>query len=689
MSKDMLLEIGVEEIPSAYMSRVLEDIKNTAAAKMDKANLEYSEVFSYGTPRRLTLFIKGLNEKQKDLLIENKGPKKEIGFNSDGEPTKAGLGFARSQGVEIKDLEIREISGTNYLFAVKKEKGRKTEDILPTVLEDIIKSLSFPKSMRWAYYDTRFARPIRWLLAIYGYKTIRFKIENIESSNYTFGHRFLSSGPIAVKDTSDYFKVLAKNYVILDHNERKNLIRKQVVFIAESVDGRIMENEELLEEITHLLEYPTAFMGGFSRSYLEVPAEVLTTSMIEHQRYFPVFDADKKLLPKFIGVRNGTEDNIDLVIDGNEKVLKARLEDALFFWNEDTKKSLEEMAVNLKNVLFHERLGTIMDKVERLQKLSGLISHETNMGYQQKLQQAAYLCKADLLSNMVYEFPELQGIMGRYYAVKSGEDPEVSDAIYEHYLPRFAGDDLPFSDIGRVLSLAEKIDNIVGCFSIGIKPTGSQDPYALRRQAMGIVHIILASGLRINLKNVLKEAYDGFVSIEPDINRDDTVSDVMDFILQRMRGILLEKGMAYDVIDSVLNQPNYDLNNIIKRIEIVQDFKKTKMFEDFIVVYNRANNLSKGWNKETVDEKLLVDASEKQLYQIISSVRDEVQKALIKEDYQEILKALTGLRPKIDNFFESVMVMVEKEELKANRLSILKTIANLCNSVTDFNKIVQ
>jgi len=689
MFKDMLLEIGVEELPSAYMSKALDDLKNIAISEMDAAKLEYTEICSYGTPRRLTLVVRGLKKDQKDLLIEKKGPKKAIAFDANSEPTKAGLGFARAQGFEFKDIEIREIAGTEYLFAVKKVKGRKTEDILPVILVDIIKSLSFPKSMRWAYYDTRFARPIRWLLAIYGDKIVKLNIENIESSNYTFGHRFLSSGPIEVKDTASYFTVLRDNYVILDQNERKEMIRQQIMGMAESADGRPMENEKLLDEVTYLVEYPTAFYGKFSQSYLDVPPEVLTTSMIEHQRYFPVFDTKDNLMPGFIGVRNGTEDSIELVRDGNERVLKARLEDALFFWNEDTKKPLEEMVVNLKDVLFHERLGTIMDKVKRLQNLSVLIGAQSCLSNNEKLGRAAYLCKADLVSNMVYEFPELQGIMGRYYALKSGEDQEVSNAIYEHYLPRFAGDNLPSSDTGMVLSLAEKIDNLVGCFAIGIRPTGSQDPYALRRQAMGIVNIILESGIKINLKNVLASAYDGFVSVKPDISKNNTVSDVLDFILQRMRGILLEKGMSYDVIESVLNKPNYDLNDTIKRVKTIQDFKDTRMFEDFIIVYNRANNLSKSWDNEFIDEKLFVDESEKELFKSFNLIQDEVKKAVKTQDYNHALEMLSGLRSQVDNFFESVMVMVEDKELKANRLGLLKAIANLCNSITDFSKIVQ
>jgi len=689
VARDLLLEIGVEEIPSGYMPGALEDLKIIAKRKLDDLRLGYTGIYTYGTPRRLTLYVKEMEEFQKDALIEKRGPKKAIAFDKDGKPSKAGLGFAHSQGLEIKDLEIRKIDGVEYLFAVRREKGLSAEDIIADHLVEIICSLTFPKSMRWAYYQTRFARPIRWLLAFYGDKKIDLQIENIKSSIYTYGHRFLSEKPLEIKNIESYFEVLRDNYVILDQNERKEMIWKQITEAASSAGGNPMENEELLEEITYLVEYPTAFYGVFSPLYLEVPPEVLTTTMIEHQRYFPVFDIAGNLMPGFVGVRNGTDFNLDVVRAGNERVLKARLEDALFFWNEDIKRPLSKIVDRLKAVMFHERLGTVWDKVERLRKLVGFIGEETGLSEKNKLDRAAYLCKADLLTNMVYEFPELQGIMGRYYALRNGENSEVSEAIYEHYLPRFAGDKLPSTGTGKVLSLAEKLDNLVGCFAIGIKPTGSQDPYALRRQAMGIVNIILDSGLRINLEDLLISAYDAFTEVILDNSREDTTGEVIDFILQRMRGVLLDKGISYDVIDAVLKVPSADLNDIFERAKAIQDFKASELFEDFIVVYNRAHNLSKNWDKEIINTGILVDESEKELCKKLSILKDEVKSAIKAQDYTLVLNLLANLRTEVDRFFASVMVMVDDEELKASRLSILKTIANLYNFVADFSKIVE
>jgi glycyl-tRNA synthetase beta chain len=688
MARDLLLEIGVEEMPSAYMGRAIADLKANAQKQLDDARLSYKEILSYGTPRRLTLLVQGLEEKQPDALLEIRGPKKSIAFDQEGNPTKAGLGFARSQKVDFNNMEVREVGGVEYIFVIRKEKGNASTDILPGILLNIINSFSFPKSMRWGYYHTRFARPIRWLLALLGSEKINIQVENIKSTNETYGHRFLSSGALPVKDTHHYFQVLRENYVILDQGERKELIRKQVLDVAAAAGGRPMEDEDLLEEVTYLLEYPTAFYGQFSLSYLEVPPEVLTTSMIEHQRYFPVFDKEGQLMSGFIGVRNGTDYSLDTVRAGNERVLKARLEDALFFWNEDTRKSLVDLVTGLKEVLFHERLGSVMDKVERLQNLAVAIGEACNLSDAATLKRAALLCKADLVSSMVYEFPELQGIMGRYYAIKSGEKTEVSQAIFEHYLPRSAGDILPTSESGKVLSLAEKIDNLVGCFAIGIKPSGSQDPYALRRQAMGIVHIILDCGLSLDLAALVGKAYDNFVDIEADSSRDDTIAEVLDFIVQRMRGVLLERGYSYDLIDAALAVPSDDINDIFTRIKALQDLRQSEIFEDFMVVYNRCNNLTKKWEDDTINVEVLVDESEINLNRSFNLIKYDVYRNINTRDYLGACKMLAGLRPEVDNFFNAVMVMVDDVELKSARLGLLKAIANLCNFIADFSKIV-
>ncbi|MGI5921073.1 MAG: glycine--tRNA ligase subunit beta [Syntrophomonadaceae bacterium] len=688
MAQELLLEIGVEEIPSAYMPKTIEQLKNITAQKFKDVRLQYGNLNVWGTPRRLVLLVQKLEEKQPDAIVENRGPKKDIAVDKDGNPTKAGLGFARSQGVEFSDLQIRDVAGVDYIFAVKRETGSATETILPGLLTNIIESIGFPKSMRWGYHHTRFARPIRWLLALYGTQPIQISIENVISSNVTYGHRFLSSGPVKVNTIADYFQALKDNYVILDQDERREMIRQQVIKAAAAAGGVPADNPELLEEVTFLLEYPTAFYGEFSPSYLDVPPEVLTTTMINNQRYFPVFNDQKQLLPGFIGVRNGTDYRMDLVKAGNERVLKARLEDALFFWKEDNRKPLDDFVDGLKEVLFHEKLGSVYDKVMRLKNLAVFIGEQNRLSDPKTVSRAAYLCKADLLSSMVYEFTELQGTMGRYYAKNSGETEEVSEAIFEHYLPRFAGDILPSTPAGIVLSLAEKIDNLVGCFCIGIKPTGSQDPYALRRQALGVVNIILDKGLQLDLETIADHAYSGFLAIKPDFGRKDTVREVMEFIRQRLRGILLEKGIAYDVIDAVYSLAESDVRDLATRARVIQNCKEKEWFGDFMVAFNRTNNLSKKWPHDDVNEAILADESEKQLLSEYLKIKNQVNEALARQDYVSALEILAGLRPFIDRFFESVMIMVDDQELKAARLGLLKSITNLCNRVADFSKIV-
>lgn len=687
MAKDLLLEIGVEELPSGYMSKVLAELKNSINNKFNELRINTGNIEVYGTPRRLVIFVKDVAEKQADAIIENRGPKKNIAFDENGEPTKATLGFARGQGVKVEDLQIREVSGVEYLFNIKTEQGDNTINVLPDLLVELIKNISFPKSMRWGDYHLRFARPIRWILALYDQETINFSIENINSSNFTYGHRFLSSGKLEVEDISSFFKLLEDNYVILDQKKRKELIWEQIVKVAAQVGGSPMNNDDLLEEVTYLVEYPTAFYGEFSKSYLDVPVEVLTTSMIEHQRYFPVFNEEGQLLNGFIGVRNGTDFNIDVVKSGNERVLKARLDDALFFWNEDTKHPLDNMVEKLEHVLFHEKLGSLLDKVKRIEKLALYIGEKSNLSTTDYITKAAKLCKADLVSNMVYEFPELQGIMGRYYALKSGEKEEVAQAIFEHYLPRFAGDIIPETNTGKILSIAEKIDNMVGCFAIGIKPTGSQDPYGLRRQAIGLVNILLASKLTINLPDLLAYAYKTF-TVELTIGMEETVSEVYDFILQRFRGVMLEQDISYDVIDAVLAVPSSNIIELVNKIEVLSNFKNLPDFEDFMVVFNRSNNLSKKWHETEFDENLLVDPSEILLNKKFKEVKLKVLNLFALGEYKEGLNLITTLRPSIDEFFGAVMVMVEDENLKKARLSLLKGISELCTSFADFSKIV-
>lgn len=688
MAKDLLLEIGVEEIPSAYMTEALANLKENAVLKLSQARLNYQSINCFGTARRLALIVNGLDEGQSDAVIENRGPKKSVAFDAEGNASKAGLGFARGQGVEFKELEIREHAGLEYMYAVKKEKGAPTEEVLPEILKEIIQSLSFPRSMRWGIYQFRFARPIRWLTVVYEDQLVELKIENVVSGMYTMGHRFLSSDRLEIKNLADYREKLQENYVVLNQLERKDMISRQIKAVAATGGGEAMENDALLNEVTYLVEYPTAFHGHFDPDYLEVPPEVLTTSMIEHQRYFPIFNKEGKLLPGFIGISNGTADNIDTVRAGNERVLKARLEDALFFWREDLKKDWDQIAGQLDAVLFHERLGTVGEKVIRLQKNAVSIAGQIGGIDIAAVERAAFLCKTDLLSSMVYEFPELQGIMGRYYALEAGETPAVSDAIYEHYLPRFAGDELPTSLVGIALSLAEKIDHLTGFFALDIKPSGSQDPYALRRQAMGIATIMLDKQPDIDLEKTIGDAYDNLTGVELVHSRGEVIGEVLDFIRQRLRGILTERGYSYDVIDAVFALQGIDITDIEMRVKAVTEFKNLPGAEDFMVVYNRAHNLSKSWESDEINKDLLQEDTEIELLQAVEKVSPLVKDSIKQFDYTEALMQIIDLRPHVDAFFDQVMVMSPDPEIKALRLGLLKKIADLCKLIADFSKIV-
>jgi glycyl-tRNA synthetase beta chain len=692
MSADLLLEIGVEEIPSAYMNQALENLRSLALKTMEENRLTHGEIKTMGTPRRLVLLIPGLAERQTDAFIKNRGPRKSAAYDQQGQPSKAGLGFARGQGLDFSQLTILEVDGVEYIAAIRREEGQAAREILPQLLPSIIQAMSFPRSMRWGYYQTRFARPIRWLLCLLGDEVIPVEIENITSSRQTYGHRFLSRGALEIKHVDDYFTQLRDNYVILDQTERQEMIWQQVVDIAREKGGQPVENESLLGEVNFLVEYPTAFWGAFSPDYLDVPPEVLTTSMIEHQRYFPVFDGQDQLLPGFIGVRNGTDFAIDTVIAGNQRVLKARLEDALFFWREDRKKPLKDYVPGLAQVMFHERLGSVLDKVERLRTMAVFCGAQAGLSSAEKLDRAALLSKADLLSSMVYEFPELQGIMGRYYARLSGEDEEVAQAIFEHYLPRFAGDELPHSETGLVVSLAEKIDNLVGCFALNIKPTGSQDPYALRRQAIGLINIILDRGLKLDLAELFNQAYLGFAAVKLENEQAQTTADLLDFIRQRMRGVLLEKGYSYDVIDAVLSNPAAaaDLHALWTLVQAIQEAKGSDLFADFMVVFNRAYNLSrKAEAGLSIDENRLLDDSEKALYSQLQVVSAPFAAAVAGQQYRQAIDFIGSLRPNLDRFFTAVMVMVDDKEVRQARLGMLRSIANMCQQMADFTKIVQ
>ncbi|MBM7855792.1 glycyl-tRNA synthetase beta chain [Desulfohalotomaculum tongense] len=691
MAKDFLLEIGTEEIPARFINPALKQFKELAEKAFEEHRLKYEEIKTYGTPRRLVLYVKQLDEQQAELTKEAKGPAKKVAFDEEGNPTKAAMGFARSQGVNVEDLVVKTVGRVEYMYAIVKEEGHPTEKVLADLAPQLISGLRFPKPMRWGNLDYRFARPIHWVVALFGADVVPFTVANLASNRFTYGHRFLSDGPLKVNDAVHYFEVMSEGYVMVDGEERRRVIWQQVQDLAGSVGGRVEFDEELLDEITNIVEYPTALMGSFAEHYLNMPSEVIITPMREHQRYFPVLDADGKLLPRFIAVRNGTEKHLDIVTAGNEKVLAARLADAEFFYKEDLKVSLSDKVDELKKVVWLEELGTMYEKVQRIAKLADSLAVKLGVDQEQrdKLARAAYLAKADLVTNMVYEFPELQGIMGREYALKNGEDSEVARAIYEHYLPRYAGDDLPAGITGQLLSLADKLDSIVGCFAIGIQPTGSQDPYALRRQALGITYILLDADLPLSLREMISLAYSGYQDKEKlKLNAGEVVKEVQEFFKQRIKGVFSERGFSYDTIDAVLEAGFDVIADTWNRGRALSEFRRRPAFDDLLTAFNRVNNLAKKSPGGTVDEKLLQEQPEKELYRAYVNFKNNMVLYMKNKDYVAVFNEIALLLEPINKFFEQIMVMVDDEQVRNNRLALLYNLAEKMKSIADFSKVV-
>lgn len=692
MAKDFLLEIGVEELPARFLMPALEQLRELAQTALKENRLAHGEIITCGTPRRITLYVREVADKQESLAQEVKGPAVKVAFNAAGEPTRAAIGFARSNGVQVDDLVRRSVGPVEYVFAVKKEEGRTAGEVLPALAPALVTGLHFAKPMRWGSLEMRFARPIRWLLCLYGDDMVGFELAGLQSGRHTYGHRFLSTGRLEVPGAGAYFDVMRKANVVVDVNERREEIRRQVIAVAGQEGGRADIDSELLEEVTNLVEFPTALCGSFDEGYLEMPEEVLITPMREHQRYFPVRGNDDRLLARFIAVSNGGSHNINIVRAGNEKVLRARLSDAAFFWQEDLKSPLEEKIEGLKKVVFQESLGTIYEKVQRITALVDFLAGRlgASPAEREDALRAARLSKADLLTNMVYEFPELQGIMGREYALRSGESAGVTKAVYEHYLPRFAGDELPNTLPGQILSIADKMDTLAGCFGVGIQPTGSQDPYALRRQALGICHIIIEGGLALFLTELIDKAYSGYAGrVKMKLPLDKVTSEMEEFFRQRLRGMFNESGLPYDTVDAVLSSGVDDISGAWLRGGALQQFRAEPAFGALLTAFTRAYNLGKKAAQDRVDPAFFETDAEKDLYSAFQAASVAVETGLANRGYARALAYVAELRQPVDRFFADVMVMVENERVRDNRLALLKQIADLAGRIADLSKIVQ
>ena len=686
MNNYLLFEVGVEELPSRFVESTLAQIKNNLTKLFNESRINFNDIKTYGTPRRLTFIVEGISDRQSDLEEELKGPSKKIALDADGNFTKPALGFMKSKGLKEEDVVFKTVGKDEYIFGTIRQEGKETSIALKEILPEAVKAVVFPKAMRWGGKNMRFARPIRWMVTLLNDNVLEVDLEGIVSSNITKGHRFLGQSEFEVNSLEDYFAKLEENYVILDQVKRKEMIKNQCIEVAKSLGGEIEFDEDLLEEVTHLVEYPTAFYGEFDEDYAKLPKEVVTTPMQQHQRYFPVLK-DGKLLPNFIAVRNGDDYRIDNVKKGNEKVLEARLADALFFYKEDTKKDLESYTEKLKSVVFQAKLGTIYDKTTRIESLSTNILNLLGLNNENEdTKRAAKLCKADLVTGMVFEFTELQGIMGREYAKVGGENEAVSEAIFEHYLPRFAGDILPQTNPGIALSIADKLDSIAGFFAIGIQPTGSQDPYALRRQALGIINIIMDRKLDVNLKDLVELALDSYSNLE--FNKDEVTSNMMEFFKERIKNLFRELGIRYDVIDAVLSSQVNDISDMnVRAIELNNWLQKDELVE-MLTAFNRVSTLAQKAVCSDVCEDLLKEDAEVKLYNEFKNIKENVKELLNEKKYSESLDCFASLRPSIDAMFDSVMVMDKDESIKNNRLGLLKQIYDTMLSICDLSKIV-
>lgn len=684
MSKTLLLEIGTEEVPAHVMPGILSQLKENAAKTFEELRIEYKNIKTLGTPRRSALLVEGLAEQQADLSKENRGPAVNIAFDADGNPTKAAQGFARGQGVKPEELVTKD----GYVYAMVHEKGGQTVDLLGDTLKGLVDGLNFPNNMHWADLDYKFIRPLRWLVALYGQDVIDFEVANVKSGRTSRGHRFLSERDFEIANAEDYVEACRKASIIVDQNERCKMIRQQIAEVAAANGGQAEVNEDLLEEVLYLVEYPTALCGKFDEKYLALPAEAVITPMRDHQRYFPVLK-DGQLLPLFITIRNGGKEHLETVQHGNERVLRARLEDAQFFFDEDRKKTLEQHGEKLKTVVFQDGLGTIYDKALRLEVLAGYIADAIGANEQDKKDavRAAKLAKADLVTGMVTEFTELQGVMGREYALLDGETKAVAQAIDEHYMPRFAGDSQPASVAGRIVSLADKIDTIVGTFSRGLIPTGSQDPFALRRQALGIVNMLKEAQYHISLSQLVAKAME-LLKIADAGQQAKLQKDVADFMKLRLKNVLADAGIRYDVVDAVFVTVD-DIYGVFLRAQAVNEAVKQDM-EKTIQAFVRTGNIARKAEdvQAAVEAGLLAEQVEKDLHKAYEDASDKAEKEIATQDYAGAIATLSQLAAPIDAFFDGVMVMDKDEKIKNNRLGLLKLVDNLICQVADFSKIV-
>ncbi|QJD29720.1 glycine--tRNA ligase subunit beta [Methylococcus geothermalis] len=686
-TRDLLFELGTEELPPKSLLKLSGALKDNMAAGLEKAGLSYAAIEAYATPRRLALLIRELATAQPDQTVERRGPALNAAYDATGAPTKATEGFAKSCGVTVDQLITLKTDKGEWVGLIQEVRGKPTETLIPDIIRQSLAALPIAKRMRWGAGLAEFVRPVQWVVLIYGDGVIECEILGVAAGRTTRGHRCHAPAPIEITCPAEYARLLTtQGHVLPDFAERRSRIERHAVETAATVNGKPLIDPDLLDEITALVEWPVPVLGGFEARYLSLPPEVLITTMQDNQKYFPVVDADRKLLPHFITFSNIDSRRPEFVRQGNERVVRPRLADAEFFWNQDRKRTLEDRVEELGQVTFQNKLGSMLDKTRRVQHMAAFVAESLNVD-PSFAERAALLAKADLLTHMVGEFTELQGTMGRYYALAEGEPEEVAQAIEEQYLPKVSGGPLPASRTGEILALAEKIDTLAGIFSIGLVPSGDRDPYALRRAALGVIRILIEKELDLDIEVLLEKALGRLPhGFDPDATR----SALLDFLYERLRGYCLDQGYRHDEFEAVLAIRPTNLVDFVYRLLAVREFRALTAAESLAGANKRIRNILRKSGETVVanaDEQILAEPSEKALLAAARQAHADILPLLHARDYTTALCRLAQLRDSVDTFFDEVMVMTEDESLRLNRLGLLALVEGLFLNIADISAL--
>ncbi len=690
-----VIEIGTEEMPARFLPHLEENLKRLLTEYLDGENIDYSEINAFSTPRRLVVLVPDISPLQKETEEEVLGPPVSIAFDEEGELTKAGSGFLQKQGVSYLDVFSKQTAKGNYLAALKQLGGNNTKDLLPDICLGLVSNLNFPKKMRWEKTGFNFGRPIRWILSMFDREVVQFEIASLQSDKYTWGHRVMGPGPWIVEDAAQYLDIIQKQgNVILDSAERKQIIKANGDKLAEEVQGKVVWDLGLLGEVADLSEYPKPVLGAIDSKYLDLPKEVLVTSMENHQKSFGIEDEQGNLMPYFLCSLNLEPADLSLVRKGWERVLKARLEDAWFFWEVDSNSSLQKWIQELNKVVFMGPLGSMGDKALRLQYLSAYLADAVGAPGRKDIQRAAFLSKADLVSEMVGEFSDLQGIMGGIYAKQKGESEQVGDAVYEHYLPTGQDSPVPETQAGAILSVVDKVDNLYGCFGLKLIPTGAQDPYALRRQALGIVRTVLTHGLRFSLRGLIRKSFEYYEDVDWKLSFADTLNALEEFFAQRLKAYFMQQGYSTRLVDAVLGAGVDDIWTLYRKLSALHSFSEQEDFEHAVLTFKRADNIIKkqgdsapGVLDGEVDREKLTSGAEYELAKRIRELTPQWKDLWEREQFADLFALLEELRPVVDAFFDQVMVMTDDPDLRQNRLNLLKSLVDKLSMLADFNAL--